>query len=63
MPMYLLNFNAMCNAFKHENLGMTFGQLAKYTSHMYKHFTPEENAMWDKCAAQDKAHYNAQIKV
>jgi len=43
---YLLYQNAMRNSFKQENPGMTFGQLAKYTSCMYKNLTPEEKATW-----------------
>jgi len=40
---------------------MTFGQLAKFTSHMYKNMTPEEKATWEARASQDKARYNAEI--
>ena len=40
---------------------MTFGQLAKFTSHMYKNLTPEEKAAWQARASQDKARYDAQI--
>jgi high mobility group protein B2 len=58
---YLLYQNAMREQFKRENPGMTFGQLAKYTSHMYKNLTPEEKATWDARAAQDKARYSAEI--
>lgn len=61
MSAYLLYQNAMRDQFKRENPGMTFGQLAKYTSHMYKNLTPEEKATWDARAAQDKARYDAQI--
>jgi len=43
---YLLYQNATRNSFKEENPGMTFGQLAKYTSCMYKNLTPEERATW-----------------
>lgn len=58
---YLLYQNGMREQFKRENPGMTFGQLAKYTSHMYKNLTPEERATWDARAAQDKARYDAQL--
>ena len=58
---YLLYQNAMRDQFKRENPGMTFGQLAKYTSHMYKNLTPEERAVWDSRASQDKARYDAEI--
>jgi len=58
---YLLYQNAMREQFKRENPGMTFGQLAKYTSHMYKNLTPEEKATWESRAAQDKARYDTDI--
>mmetsp|Transcript_22411 Transcript_22411/g.39404 ORF Transcript_22411/g.39404 Transcript_22411/m.39404 type:complete len:405 (+) Transcript_22411:133-1347(+) len=58
---YLLYQNAMREQFKRENPGMTFGQLAKYTSHMYKNLTPEEKATWEARAAQDKARYDSEI--
>lgn len=61
MSAYLLYQNAMRNQFKRENPGMTFGQLAKFTSHMYKNLTPGEKATWEARAAQDKARYNAEI--
>lgn len=63
MSAYLLYQNAMRDQFKRENPGMTFGQLAKYTSHMYKNLTPEEKATWEARAAQDKARYDAQISA
>jgi len=58
---YLLYQNAMRDQFKRENPGLTFGQLAKYTSHMYKNLTPEEKQVWEDRAAQDKERYQAQI--
>lgn len=61
MSAYLLYQNAMRDQFKRENPGMTFGQLAKYTSHMYKNLTPEEKATWEARAEQDKARYDAEI--
>jgi len=61
MSAYLLYQNAMREQFKRENPGMTFGQLAKYTSHMYKNLTPEEKATWEARAQQDKARYDAEI--
>jgi hypothetical protein len=61
MSAYLLYQNAMREQFKRENPGMTFGQLAKYTSHMYKNLTPEEKATWEARAAQDKARYDSEI--
>jgi high mobility group protein B2 len=58
---YLLYQNAMRDQFKRESPGMTFGQLAKYTSHMYKNLTPNDKATWEARAAQDKARYGAAI--
>lgn len=58
---YLLYQNAMRDQFKRENPGMTFGQLAKYASHMYKNMTPEEKATWVDRAEQDKARYEAEL--
>eukprot|EP00934_Nitzschia_sp_Nitz4_P002411 Nitzschia sp. Nitz4//scaffold322_size40381//30221//31240//NITZ4_007566-RA/size40381-processed-gene-0.26-mRNA-1//-1//CDS//3329547845//2406//frame0 len=58
---YLLYQNAMREQFKRENPGMTFGQLAKYTSHMYKNLTPEEKATWESRAVQDKSRYDAEL--
>jgi len=58
---YLLYQNAMRAQFKSENPDMTFGQLAKYTSHMYKNLTPDEKATWDARAQQDKARYDEAI--
>ena len=61
MSAYLLYQNAMRDQFKRENPGMTFGQLAKYTSHMYKNLTPEEKATWEARAHQDKARFDTEI--
>lgn len=58
---YLLYQNAMREQFKRENPGMTFGQLAKYTSHMYKNLTPEEKATWVSRSQQDKERYDTEI--
>jgi hypothetical protein len=61
MSAYLLYQNAMRDQFRRENPGMTFGQLAKYTSAMYKCLTPEEKATWEARAAQDKARFDAEM--
>lgn len=61
MSAYLLYQNAMREQFKQENPGMTFGQLAKYTSHMYKNLTPEEKMRWESRAAHDKSRYDSEI--
>ena len=61
MSAYLLYQNLNRERFKLDNPGMTFGQLAKYTSHMYKNMTPEEKATWEARAQQDKARYDAEI--
>lgn len=63
MSAYLLYQNAMREQFKRENPGMTFGQLAKYTSHMYKNLTPDEKQTWEARAAQDKARYEAELSA
>jgi len=61
MSAYLLYQNCMRERFKSHNPGMTFGQLAKYTSHMYKCLTLEEKNRWEAHAAQDKARYEAEM--
>lgn len=59
---YLLYQNAMRDEFKRENPGMTFGQLSKYTSCMYKLLSPEEKAGWVARADEDKARYEKELK-
>jgi hypothetical protein len=61
MSAYLLYQNAMRDQFKRENPGMSFGQLAKYTSHMYKNMSPHEKAQWEARSQSDKARYDAEI--
>eukprot|EP00543_Licmophora_paradoxa_P003997 CAMPEP_0202447924 /NCGR_PEP_ID=MMETSP1360-20130828/6702_1 /ASSEMBLY_ACC=CAM_ASM_000848 /TAXON_ID=515479 /ORGANISM="Licmophora paradoxa, Strain CCMP2313" /LENGTH=315 /DNA_ID=CAMNT_0049065235 /DNA_START=106 /DNA_END=1053 /DNA_ORIENTATION=+ len=61
MSAYLLYQNAMREQFRRENPGMTFGQLAKYTSAMYKCLTPEEKSTWDARASQDKARFDSDM--
>jgi len=61
MSAYLLYQNCMREQFKNINPGMTFGQLAKYTSHMYKCLSLEEKQRWEAHAAQDKARYEAEM--
>jgi len=61
VPAYLLYQNAMRNQFKAENPGMTFGQLSKYTSHMYKALTPEEKGVWEQKSLKDKARYQIEM--
>lgn len=58
---YLLYQNAMRDSFKAENPGMTFGQLAKYTSHMFKNMLPEERAIWDARAQSDRERFLAEM--
>lgn len=58
---YLLYQNAMREQFKSEHPGMTFGQLATYTSHMYKTLSPEERAQWEAHAMHDKRRYEAEL--
>merc|ERR1719223_1429466 len=58
---YLLYQNAMRFQFKADNPGMTFGQLSKYTSHMYRSLTPQEKAQWEARSIQDKARYDEEM--
>jgi hypothetical protein len=57
MSAYLLYQNAMRDQFKALNPGMTFGQLAKYTSAMYSELPPSEKDGWIARAEADKARY------
>ena len=57
MSAYLLYQNAMREQFKALNPGMTFGQLAKYTSAMYSEMPPAEKEAWSARAEADKARY------
>ncbi len=57
MSAYLLYQNAMREQFKALNPGMTFGQLAKYTSAMYSELPPSEKEAWVARAEADKARY------
>lgn len=59
---YLLYQNAMRDQFKADNPGMTFGQLSKYTSHMYKSLSVSEKAEWDERARRDKERYTEEMK-
>jgi len=61
LPPFILYQNAMREQFQKENPGMTFGQLAKYTSHMYKNLTAEEKASWEARAQEDKLRYVGQM--
>lgn len=61
MSAYLMYQNTMRESFRTENPGMTFGQLSKFTSAMYKSLTPEEKARWEEAALQDKARYQAEM--
>merc|ERR1719491_2791975 len=59
---YLLYQNAMRDQFKNDNPGMTFGQLSKYTSHMYKSLTAQEKIEWELRSQQDKARFDEEMK-
>mmetsp|Transcript_23169 Transcript_23169/g.50171 ORF Transcript_23169/g.50171 Transcript_23169/m.50171 type:complete len:359 (+) Transcript_23169:527-1603(+) len=61
MSAYLMYQNTMRESFRTENPGMTFGQLAKFTSAMYKSLTPEEKGRWEEAALQDKARYETEM--
>merc|ERR1740139_1059471 len=58
---YLLYQNSMRDQFKAENPGMTFGQLSKFTSHMYKALVPEEKNFWEQKALEDKARFEVEM--
>eukprot|EP00591_Stephanopyxis_turris_P011797 CAMPEP_0195511282 /NCGR_PEP_ID=MMETSP0794_2-20130614/3661_1 /TAXON_ID=515487 /ORGANISM="Stephanopyxis turris, Strain CCMP 815" /LENGTH=310 /DNA_ID=CAMNT_0040638849 /DNA_START=193 /DNA_END=1125 /DNA_ORIENTATION=+ len=58
---YLLYQNAMRDTFKREHPSMTFGQLSKYTSHMYKNLTPEEKLVWEKASEADKQRFGIEM--
>ena len=60
---YLLYQNAMRDEFKRENPSLTFGQLAKYTSMMYKNMPAHERAKWDAIALEDKARYERDMQT
>jgi len=59
---YLLYQNAMRDQFKSDNPGMSFGQLSKYTSHMYKALTSQERGEWELRAEQDKARFEIEMR-
>merc|ERR1740139_1049439 len=58
---YLLYQNSMRDQFKAENPGMSFGQLSKFTSHMYKALVPEEKNFWEQKALEDKARFEVEM--
>jgi len=58
---YLTYQNSMRETFRLENPGMTFGQLAKFTSSMYKSLSPEEKSRWEEAAAQDKSRFEFEL--
>eukprot|EP00587_Corethron_hystrix_P005925 CAMPEP_0113306564 /NCGR_PEP_ID=MMETSP0010_2-20120614/5763_1 /TAXON_ID=216773 ORGANISM="Corethron hystrix, Strain 308" /NCGR_SAMPLE_ID=MMETSP0010_2 /ASSEMBLY_ACC=CAM_ASM_000155 /LENGTH=438 /DNA_ID=CAMNT_0000161253 /DNA_START=1122 /DNA_END=2438 /DNA_ORIENTATION=- /assembly_acc=CAM_ASM_000155 len=61
VPTFILYQNAMRDRFKSENPGMTFGQLSKYTSHMYKALTPDQKSFWEQKALEDKKRYEIEM--
>jgi hypothetical protein len=58
---YLMYQNAMRDTFKAENPGISFGELSRHTSQMYKNLTPEEKMQWEQAARQDKERFLAEI--
>lgn len=46
-----------------QNPGMTFGQLAKFTSSMYKSLSPKEKSRWEEAAAQDKERFENDLST
>jgi hypothetical protein len=61
LSVYFLYQNTMREQFQRENPEMDFGQLATYTSQMYKKLTPQEKATWIARSQQDKARYDAEL--
>lgn len=57
MSAYLLYQHGMRAQFRAQNPGMTFGQLAKYTSAMYAEMPTAEKEAWQARAEADKARY------
>ena len=53
----------MRETFSMQNPGMTFGQLAKFTSSMYKSLSPEEKSRWEEAAAQDKERFENELST
>ena len=51
----------MRNQFEADTPRMTFGQLSKYTSHMYKAITPEQKYVQEQKALEDKIRYGIEI--
>lgn len=51
----------MRDQFRAANPDMTFGQLSKYTSHMYKSLTPEEKAQWEERSRRDKERFDEEM--
>jgi len=58
---YLLYQNAMREQFRSDNPKMTFGQIARYSAHMYKGLTQEEKNLWLDRADQDKIRYETAL--
>merc|ERR1711957_1154980 len=61
MGAYLLYQNANRAQFKAKNPELSFGDLAKYTSQMYKTITTEEKSMWESKALEDKLRYQMEL--
>eukprot|EP00553_Chaetoceros_curvisetus_P007116 CAMPEP_0204612176 /NCGR_PEP_ID=MMETSP0717-20131115/276_1 /ASSEMBLY_ACC=CAM_ASM_000666 /TAXON_ID=230516 /ORGANISM="Chaetoceros curvisetus" /LENGTH=404 /DNA_ID=CAMNT_0051624149 /DNA_START=83 /DNA_END=1297 /DNA_ORIENTATION=- len=60
---YLLYQNAMRDEFKQANPEMSFGQLSKYTSAMYKLLSAEEKAEWEERARVDKERFDIEMST
>ncbi len=59
---YLLYQNAMRDQFKAANPEMSFGQLSKYTSAMYKLLSAGEKAEWEEKARVDKERFDYEMR-
>jgi hypothetical protein len=51
----------MRDQFRAANPDMSFGQLSKYTSHMYRSLTPEEKGQWEERARRDKERFEEEM--
>lgn len=58
---FLLYQNCYREKFRELNPCITFGQLSKYSSYMYKCLPVEEKQRWEAYAAQDKARFEAEM--
>ncbi|KAL3822776.1 hypothetical protein ACHAXA_009650 [Cyclostephanos tholiformis] len=63
MSAYFIYQQKMRPSFRSDNPGMSFSQLAKFTSAMYKSLSPEEKVRWEEAALQDKSRYENEMST